>query len=118
MYSEVYAIAQEHQPIKGETTLYGTVVHVDSAVEGDSIVQVRTIEGSLLHCTINQSDAKIVAQRLHEQIGLIGIAEWDVKTYEVTAFTVTEVSDYEKNPLSEAVESISQGYGQYFDAIK
>lgn len=109
---------RDYEPIKGETIIYGVVTRVGGANEDSPKIQLRTIEGRLVHCTANQKNAKIAAQRLYQQIGLIGIAEWDVKTYEIKAFTVTEISGYELTPLSEAVESISQNYGQHFDTIK
>lgn len=108
---------QDCAPIKGETIIYGLVTRVGGANEDSPTIQIRTIEGRLIYCTSNRKNAKIAAQRLYQQIGLIGIAEWDVKTYEIQAFTVTEISSYEMTPLSEAVDSISQNYGQHFDAI-
>lgn len=108
---------QDCEPIKGETIIYGVVTRVGGANEDSPTIQIRTIEGRLIYCTANRKNAKIAAQRLYQQIGLIGIAEWDIKTYEIKAFTVTGFSSYEMTPLSEAVESISQSYGQHFDAI-
>lgn len=108
---------QDYEPIKGETIIYGVVTRVGGAKEDSPTIQVRTIEGRLLYCAANKKNAKIAAQRLYQQIGLIGIAEWDVKTHEIKAFTVTGFSSYEMTPLSEAVESISQNYGQHFDEI-
>ena len=108
---------QDYEPIRGETIIYGVVTRVGGANEESPTIQIRTIEGRLLYCTANRKNAKIAAQCLYQQIGLMGIAEWDIKTYEIKAFTVTEISNYEATPLSEAVESISQSYGEYFDAI-
>ncbi|WP_157620090.1 hypothetical protein [Synechococcus sp. PCC 7335] len=108
---------QDYEPIKGETIIYGVVTRVGGANEDSPTIQIRTIEGRLIYCTANRKTAKIAAQRLYQQIGLIGMAEWDVKTYEIKAFTVTEISSYEMTPLPEAVESLSQNYGQHFDAI-
>ncbi len=105
------------EPIRGETTIYGAVTRVGGANENSPTIQLRTIEGRLIYCTADQKNAKIAAQRLYQQIGLLGVAEWDVRTYEITSFEVTAISDYEHTSLSEAVESLSQTYGEQFDEI-
>jgi hypothetical protein len=105
------------EPIRGETTIYGIVTRVGGANEDTPTIQMRTIEGKLIYCTANQSNAKLAAQRLYQQIGLHGIAEWNVRTYEMMSFQVTAIADYERTSLSEAVDFLSQNYGEQFDTI-
>lgn len=107
----------DYEPIRGETVIYGMVTRVGGANENAPTIQLRTIEGKLIYCTANRKDAKIAAQRLYQQIGLLGIAEWDVRTYEMKTFEVTAISQYRSTPLYQAVEALSQTYGDQFDKI-
>lgn len=108
----------EYEPIKGETTIYGTVTRVGGVNEQKPTIQFRTIEGYLVYCSSNKSNAKRAAQSLYQQVGLSGIASWDSKTFRVISFDIKEVSEYTSRPLSNSFNSISEEYGETFDAIK
>lgn len=107
----------EYEPIKGETTIYGVVTRVGGSNEDKPTIQFRTIEGSLIYCTSNKQNAKIAAKQLYQQVGLLGNAEWDAKTFEVKSFDIEEILEYEYTPLSEAFKAVSDDYGNRFDAI-
>ncbi|MBE9062454.1 hypothetical protein [cf. Phormidesmis sp. LEGE 11477] len=108
----------EYEPIRGETSIYGTVTRVGGSNEEKPTIQFRTIEGHLLYCSASKRNAKIAAQHLYQKIGLIGVAEWDAKTFSIKSFDVKEISDYEQGSLSEALQSVSDSYGQQFDAVE
>lgn len=103
--------------IRGETTVYGVVTRVGGANENSPTIQLRTVEGKLIDCTANPKNAKKAAQKLYQKIAFTGIAEWDVRTYEIKSFEVKDISEYEHTSLSEAFESLSQAYGEQFDEI-
>ena len=108
----------EYEPLRGETTIYGTVTRVGGANEEKPTIQFRTVESDRsIYCTTNRRTAKAAAKRLYQKIGLIGIAEWDAKTFELRAFDAKEISEYEGTSLPEAFAAISDTYGDAFDAI-
>jgi hypothetical protein len=104
--------------LKGETTLYGKVLRAGGADENHPRIQVRTITGQLIYCQTTKKLAKIAAQKLYEQIGLVGTAQWDSETLEIESFFAEKIDDYEDQPITDSFDELSQRFGSQFDAIK
>lgn len=101
----------------GETTIYGTVVGVGLG-SGRPVIQFRLIDEVSLECSADRACAITAAQRIGQEIGLSGIAEWDGETFDLKAFQAEYVSEYEQTSLIKAFQAISDKYGDAFNAIK
>lgn len=101
--------------IKGETVLYGTVDAVTGIGLEQPAIHLELIDSTqALVCATSQEIAIAIAKRTGQQIGLIGIAEWDVETFDLVSFQASEVSLYVETHISEAVRAISEKYGEAF----
>ncbi|HHY38834.1 MAG TPA: hypothetical protein GX507_07925 [Clostridia bacterium] len=92
----------------GETVIYGRVIRV-----GGVEPKIRLIldDGSQVTCTATEDQAKQVARRLYETVGLKGFAEWDTDNWSLKAFSVGEILDYVETPITLAFKELAEAAG-------
>lgn len=108
--------------IKGTTTLYGTVI----AVGGEDPPRVRLrLIGMGKTREFNLADrrgsglalARQLGQRLYTKVGLRGTAHWDPYDMSLVYFAAEELTEYRETRLSQALESLSDLAGQYYEIV-
>ena len=104
----------DQYPFSGETTLYGEIMRVGGS---EPKIQFKTLENKIIYCKTNRIVAKKAGTKLYTQVGVHGVAEWNSETFEIENFKVTEISDYEPIPLSQAFEEIADLVGDSLDEI-
>lgn len=107
----------EVAPLFGETTVYGKVLRVGGANEKTPSIQFRTIAGKLVYCRTTKRLAKAIAKKLYEQIGLIGVAEWNPETLELQSFFIKAIDEYTDNSVEQGFDELANAYGKNFDSI-
>lgn len=100
--------------IRGETTLYG---YVDRVGGIQPKVKLRLGDGSTLHCNLDAELAKDVGAKLYKDIGLKGVATWDIKDYSIIYFRATELLSYEESNPIEAFRELSEAVGKSFEKV-
>lgn len=101
--------------IKGETTIYGQLI--DAGGEKPN-VHIKINGDYILIFDTSELNAKKLAQKLYEKVGLTGLATWDADTYEILSFKLNDILDYSPGNTSKAInqlKGISSGFWDKFD---
>jgi hypothetical protein len=101
-------------PLQGETVLYGEITRVGGT---DPKIQFKTIDDQLVYCSTTKSLAQQAGTRLYTQVGLRGVAEWNIESLKIENFNVTEILDYEQAPLPTVFAELFEIAGESFDTI-
>ena len=100
--------------LKGETRIYGVVVRVG----GESpTVHFRVDNDYKIVIDVKEEIAKRLASKLYEQVGLIGTATWDYKSYKVIGFKVSVIVEIDEKPVKESFKELRKLIGKYWDGI-
>jgi hypothetical protein len=116
----VAAVITSETAIPKATTLYGTTTLYAEVKRVGGIepkVMLQTINGRTLYCDASAEIAKELGARLYDQVGVVGYAEWDYQTLEITDFEITEVLPYRHTSPVEAFRILRDEFGHHFDAI-
>ena len=97
-----------------QTTLYGRVLNAGGK---NPNVHIETLQGDIVICSGNQEQIKLLAGRLYNNVGIVGIARCNVETLEISEFEIEEVLVYEETPITSAFAQIAEVAGHYFDHI-
>lgn len=103
--------APEDQYIEGQTTIYGVIERVGGK---DPTVMVTLLNGQTVYSKINAEFAKKIASRLYNCVGLIGTARWDLESYKIVSFEISDITNYEHTPISVSVSELSGMIGKYW----
>lgn len=98
--------------IKGETTIYGKIERVGGA---EPRIVFKDHTDNKIYFEVTEDQAKQIASRLYEEIALTGVATWDKKTYRVVNFKVNEITDLNKNSLTETFSAIQEIIGKHWE---
>jgi len=107
-------VESENIYVEGETTLYGTIKRVGGE---EPTVLIQLIDGNRLICKISKKLATKFGNLLYTQVGLIGIAKWNIADHSIEEFKITEITDYQKTPLPEAFSLLSREIGYYYKDV-
>lgn len=99
---------------QGDTVLYGEMLEIDKAF---SKIWIKTIDDQLIYCSITKELAQKAEARMHTQVALSGVAEWNIESLKVESFNATEILDYEQTSISRAFAELSEDFGKSFDSI-
>jgi hypothetical protein len=91
--------------IKGNTTLYGEITRVGG--KDSPKIQFNTIDGILVYCDSTVKLAKEAGKKLYTQVGLNGIAKWNIKTSELISFEIESISNYAQKSYIDAFSELS-----------
>jgi hypothetical protein len=101
--------------ITGETTIYGEVI--DAGGENPN-VHFKINNDYTIIFDVTREFAKAFAQKLYEgEIGIKGIAKWDVTTYKVDHFKPLNIIEYEPRPINETFDDLKSLIGKYWDQV-
>lgn len=101
--------------VEGETVLYGQVIRTGGV---DPKVEIKTISGKALFCSTTEEITLQLANRLYQQVGVLGHAKWNYETLEIKEFRIIKVLPYAHTPISEAFGSLRKVAAGAFDTIK
>ena len=100
--------------LKGETTVYAKVVRVGGK---EPKVEIETVDGLTLFCDAPLSIVTKLGSKLYQVVGLTGTARWDYQLNDIEAFSISDISDYEKVPLKQAMDELAQATRQYYSGV-
>ena len=96
----------ESPAASGTTTIYGKCLRV-GGVEPKAEIELSG-ELTKLFINISKDDAKRLAHRLYEEVGIEGEATWDVRTWVIKSFRATRLLDYQPAPLPDAFREVAE----------
>lgn len=100
--------------LKGETRIYGKVLRVGGE---NPTVNFKVNNEYKITFNVKESFARDLATKLYDDIGLDGIATWDIKSYQVTNFKINKIINYEPKPLKETFSELRKLIGKHWDKI-
>jgi hypothetical protein len=105
--------------ISGKTTLYGTVISVGG--ESPPRATLRLLSGDKFTCHITEREDFLVprklGEKLYKEVGVFGMARWDLRNMALDYFLIEQVTDYAKKPIDQALGELNQIVGKYYDSI-
>jgi hypothetical protein len=99
----------------GSTTIHGMVVRVGGRKPK---VMIELPDGQSVFCDIEYELARQLGQRLYTWVGLRGEAKWRSNDLSLQQFRVDEVTQYQDTRLTEAMATLSEAAGRYFEGIE
>lgn len=99
--------------IKSIANIYGEIIDVGNNVH------VRLDEGYTVIVTTDKDTSKKLAPRLWDYVGLRGEARWDIETFKIDTFKLTEILDYNPGSISAAFSSLRESgtYTTFINSI-
>jgi hypothetical protein len=99
----------------GLTTIHGKVIRVGGRKPR---LMIELPDGQSVFCEIGYELARQLGQRLYSWVGLWGTAKWRSNDLSLQEFRVEQVTQYEDTPLTQAMASLSEAAGEYFEGIE
>jgi len=109
--TELYAPAL----ISGKTTVYGKIQSVGGK---DPNVHVETPSGVTVICKVDIDQARILAGRLYDWVGLSGKARWDSEEFKIQDFIVESIINYSPGSARRGLDELRAIAGKYFSDIQ
>ncbi len=97
--------------IRGETTIYGTVVRIGGS---EPKIRVQADNGTYFSVVTTASNAKDLTSHLYERIGVKGIATWKKENNELIEIKLKSFVLLSKLPLSERLKGLQNLLGKYW----
>lgn len=105
--------------VEGETTIYGTVTSIGGDNPPRAILLLAN--GDKLRCNITERGglrvAKELGKRLYSEVGVKGIARWNLSDMSMSFFRIDEVLDFEDRPITEALSNLYPTLGVELEKI-
>lgn len=114
--SESFLLEPKETLVTGESTLYGQLVRLGGRNEISADIKPLD-DGQLIHCRLTQELARELSPKLYSDVGVNGIATWDINTYDIKNFTITEILPYEGTDIVNAMKNLAQALGQHYKDI-
>ncbi len=103
----------------GETTLYGQLTSIGGVDPPQA--QITLVDGQRLKCNVTRKDslavAKQLGKRLYTEIGVRGLAHWDIRDMSIIYFRIDELLDYQAIPITESIANSYDVFGHHLEAI-
>lgn len=100
--------------ISGETTIYGQLIRVGGVKPRATL---RVAEGEDIFCDIKEHQVHQLASKLYQRVSLTGIASWDIDTYKILSFKVTDFEELEEVPIDKAIQDLAKTIGKYYEDV-
>lgn len=105
--------------IEGETTLYGELTSIGGIKPPKASITL--LDGKKLTCNVTEREglrvARQLGRRLYTEIGVKGLARWDLRDMSIIFFRIDEVLDYEPKSITVALENTYNSMGHHLEAI-
>jgi hypothetical protein len=113
-------IEAETSTITSKTTLYGFLIGV-GGVEPPR-ARIRLFNGNIFNCHITRRGryqiARQLGERLYTEVGVYGVARWDVRDMSLDHFLIERLTEYSKKPIDQALESLYSVAGKHYEAVE
>ena len=103
---------EEYMTLKGGTTVHGRILYVGGPIKPR--VEIQTTQGKF-KCYMSEEQARSLAPRLFERVGLRGTVFWDSRTWNVKKMEVEEILPYRETSIAEAFRDLASEFGEFFD---
>jgi hypothetical protein len=115
--SEANPIPEPEAPPRrsGPRTLYGRLTRVGGDGHLRGILQLDN--GENVSIAMSEDEARKLAPRIYEEIGIEGEADWDVDTRKVHRITLTRVLAYEKTDILTAFRELKEAAEGRWDGV-
>lgn len=100
--------------IKGETTIYGTVLRIGGA---EPRIRVQADNGTAFSVVTNASTAKELTSHLYERIGVKGLATWKKENNELIEIKLKSFVLLSKLPLTERLKGLQNLLGEFWTDV-
>lgn len=100
--------------LEGTATLVGRCLRVGGAVTPRAEIRPKG-GGRLVNIALSEREAKVLAQRLYEEVTLQGRARWQVDSWELVGFRVTHISDFRRTDPVLAMQALALAGGGDWD---
>ena len=100
---------------KGATTIYGEVQRVGGA-EPKVALRPHNQE-KIIYCSVDQSIAKDLAERLYDWVSLRGSATWRVEDNVIIDFKIAELIEFQPKSNVKTFDELSELLGKYWDDV-
>jgi len=101
------------ETIKGETTIYGEVQIAGGKKNPRTTIKIN--DEYTISFEVSKEIAKQLASQLYNEVGLIGIAKWDKRTYKVLEFRVHEVITLNNKSINDTFIELGGMLGDYIN---
>lgn len=102
--------------VRGTSTLLARCLRVGGATTPKA--EVRVVQGGrALNLTVSESLAKQLGGRLYEEVLLQGEAVWELPSWRLVDFKVSEILDFDRTSPAEAFQELSKKAGDAWDEV-
>ena len=105
--------------LESETVLYGRLTSIGG--EKPPTARLVLLDGKKLTCNVTEKNdlaiAKELGKRLYTEIGVRGMARWNLQDMSIVFFRIDELLDYEQKPLHESLENSYEILGHHLEQI-
>jgi hypothetical protein len=101
--------------VQGETVIYGEVRSIGGK-EPNVHIRSTQYERELV-CDLIKPLARELAKHLYQQVGLRGVATWELPDMSLVRFAVEEIIPQTQIPLAQTLKSLPQGIIDYYNHI-
>lgn len=104
---------KERKPtlIRSDVTIYGEVTDIGSNIH------LKLNEGYTVIFDVDKQTSKLLSSKLWEQIGVRGVAKWDVETFRITEFKLSSILDYSQSSISETFAQLRNITSDVWDKL-
>lgn len=115
---EPFAISRERVPtkrfIRGETTVYGECIAVGGR---KAVVKLVSGSGAQIRIRLSNELAREIAKHLYEEIGVRGLATWEVSGPRIVDMEAYELLPYRRTSPKEAIQALQESAGKDWGKI-
>ena len=94
--------------LTGETAVYGTLIRVGGK---EPRARLELDNGQTISVDLSMEMARQLAPSLYRDVGLVGVAQWDVETGEIVAFSAETILDFRPQPIMDVFRRLAEVAG-------
>ena len=98
--------------VKGERTIYGKLIDVGGE---NPNIHLKVNDDYIIIITTDEKNAKYLATKLFEKVGLKGTAKWDAITSQIVDFKLHDIIDYIPGNVSNAFNEMKKLTSGFWD---
>lgn len=99
----------------GETVIYGKLVRVGGALPK---IRIQTEDGQTFSIEVREGQAKRLATKLYEVVGLRGTAKWRKDNFAIESFSFIELMPFNEQPITQSIEELKKIIGESWSNIQ
>lgn len=92
----------------GETAVYGTLIRVGGKAPR---ARLELADGQAISVNLSLEMARRLAPSLYTEVGLAGVAQWDVETGQIVSFSAETILDFRPQPATDVFARLAEVAG-------